>query len=453
MTIRLAQIDLPDFGALGVQPQVPGEVFAARADEALRRAGTDWLAVYADREHFGNIAFLTGFEPRFEEALLLLGKGGKRVLLTGNESESYAALARLPDLTVLLMQGFSLMGQDRSTYPLLGNRLLDAGLKAGDSVGLVGWKYMNADMGETAPGYFVPDFVVEAIAGVIGGRQGLSEQTQVLCHPATGLRTLLDVDQIAAFEWIAAKVSSDMWPVVSGARVGESEFEALSRLPYDGTPINVHTMFASVSAGESMIGLRSPTARRVSKGDGVTTALGYWGALSSRAGLLDDGNDAFLAIAKAYFAGICAWYETAGIGVSGGEIDRVVRAKLAEGGLDSTLNPGHLGGHEEWLHSPIRPGSAETIASGMLMQVDIIPTPIPVGWGLNCEDTVVFADADLRRSLEEKYPEAWARIEKRRAFMADKIGVSLRADILPLSSNPLYLPPFWLKPDHVLTRA
>src|SRR5690606_35650599 len=160
-----------------------------------------------------------------------------------------------------------------------------------------------------------------------------------------------------------------------------------------------------------------------------------------------------LAKAKSYFAGLCSWYETAGIGVSGDELDRTVRAKLAEGGLQPALNPGHLGGHEEWLHSPVRPGSTETLASGMLMQVDVIPTPIPAGQSLNCEDTVVFADAALREGLRQHYPQAWSRIEQRRAFMADKIGVSLREDILPLSSNPLYLPPFWLKADHVLTRS
>jgi len=38
-----------------------------------------------------NIMFLSGFEPRFEEAFLLLGANGRRVLIAGNECESYAA--------------------------------------------------------------------------------------------------------------------------------------------------------------------------------------------------------------------------------------------------------------------------------------------------------------------------------------------------------------------------
>ncbi|KFL25590.1 Xaa-Pro aminopeptidase [Devosia sp. 17-2-E-8] len=453
MTVRLSPVALPDFGPLGVQPEVPSAVFAARADEALRRAGTDWLAVYADREHFGNIAFLSGFEPRFEEALLLLGPDGRRVLLTGNESESYAPLARLPGLEILLMQGFSLMGQDRSRYPRLGERLKDAGIGKGQSIGVVGWKYMTPEVGETEPGYFVPDFVIEALAGVAGGRDLLSEATPYLLHPANGLRTILDIDQIAAFEWIAAKVSSQLWPVVAGARPGETEFEALSRLPYEGDPLNVHTMFASASAGENVIGLRSPTARKLRQGDGVTTALGLWGALSSRAGLLDTENAEFLEVATHYFNGLCTWYETVGLGVPGGTVDAAVKETLAKGKLRSALNPGHLGGHEEWHHTPIRPGSTEQLASGMLLQVDVIPTPLPAGWSLNCEDTVVLADAALRAEIAQRHPQAWARIEARRKFMAEKIGVPLKAEILPLSSTPLYLAPFWLRADHVLTRA
>src|ERR1700712_2023637 len=138
MSIKLAPVVLPDFGPLGEQPQIPAETYSARADAALHAAGTDWLVVYADREHFGNIMHLSGFEPRFEEALLLLGPGGKRVIVTGNESESYTALARLPDIEVLRAQTFSLMGQDRTQNPRLIDQLQTAGIKAGDTVGLVG---------------------------------------------------------------------------------------------------------------------------------------------------------------------------------------------------------------------------------------------------------------------------------------------------------------------------
>ena len=114
-----------------------------------------------------------------------------------------------------------------------------------------------------------------------------------------------------------------------------------------------------------------------------------------------------------------------------------VSAALARGDLSSALNPGHLTGHDEWIHTPIRPGSAERIASGMPFQVDIIPTPLPAGWALNCEDGVVFADDSLSAELKARHPAAFDRIEARRRFVRDRLGVAIRNSILPLSSTPV----------------
>jgi hypothetical protein len=67
-------VKLPDFGRPRVEPAIPAATYAARIRTALARArarGLDALVVYADREHSANIAYLTGFEPRFEEAVLV----------------------------------------------------------------------------------------------------------------------------------------------------------------------------------------------------------------------------------------------------------------------------------------------------------------------------------------------------------------------------------------------
>jgi hypothetical protein len=453
MSTTLRTITLPPSVSLGEQPNVPEEVFASRADAAYARARSDWLVVYADREHFGNIVFLTGFEPRFEEALLLLGPAGKRILITGNESESYAALARLPGLFVLLSQTLSLMAQDRSKSPRLTDRLRDAGLKAGDTVGLVGWKYLEPEEdSEPATAFFVPAVYVRMLEQVVGRQGRLRDATPILMHPANGLRSIIDSHQIAAFEWSATRCSAAVWQIVSGVREGDSEFDAVARMRYTGDPLSVHTMFASAAPGDPVIGLRSPTARRLRRGDGVTTALGFWGALSSRAGLLDTGNDDLLDHAKTYFSGLITWYETADIGVTGGDLHQAVIDQLARGGLAPALNSGHLTGHEEWSHSPVRPGSTERLASGMPFQVDIIPTPLPAGQALNCEDSVTLADHALRRELSAEYPATFSRIEARRSFMRDMLGVDVKQSILPLSSTPLCLPPFWLRPNDLLVR-
>ena len=93
MPVSLRALALPHFGPLGQQPNISAATYDARANDAYRRAGVDWLVVYADREHFGNMMFLSGFEPRFEEAFLLLGANGRRLLITGNE---WKAMPRLP---------------------------------------------------------------------------------------------------------------------------------------------------------------------------------------------------------------------------------------------------------------------------------------------------------------------------------------------------------------------
>ena len=454
MSIILKQVALPDFGTSATQPVIPAATYEARANATYARAGTDWVVVYADREHIGNIAFLSGFEPRFEEAYLLLGPNNRRVVLAGNESESYAVIAGLSGIEVLRAQSLSLMGQDRSAEPRLFDRFKDAGIKAGDSVGLVGWKYLEPEEDEGfAEAFYLPAGHVNILRRLVGNDGSLRDVTSVLMHPETGLRSSIDADQIAAYEWSATRASLAVWNIVSNVRPGDSEFLAASRMNYQGDPLNCHTMFSAAGPDEFIVGLRSPSSRIVSRGEGATTAIGMWGALASRAGLVDESNDAFLEKAKAYFAGLVAWYDAADIGVAGAEVHDAVVETLARGGLRSSLNCGHLTSHDEWMHSPIRPGSTEKLRSGMPFQVDIIPTPMQKGWALNCEDPATLADETLRSELKARHPETWGRIEARRAFMRDQLGVDLKASILPLSSTPLYLPPFWLKADHVLVQG
>jgi hypothetical protein len=445
MAVVLREVVIPDFGSLAAQPEISATTYDARCKAARSAARCDWLVVYADREHFGNILFLSGFEPRFEEAFLLLGPRGERVLITGNESESYAQLACLPGLQVIVAQSLSLMGQDRSRFPRLVDRFRDAGIAPGDDIALVGWKYLEpGEDDDLDDAFFVPAVHVAMLRRLIGKDGTLRDATPVLMHPERGLRTRLDAEQIAAFEWSAARCSRLLWRIIAGLKPGDSEHLAFSRGQYEGDPLSVHPMLASSSRGEAVIGLRSPGSRILQKGDGVAGAIGFWGALTARAGLIDTGDDGFLGLAKSYFEGLLAWYRMAEIGATGGHLEGSVGEALARGGLCSTLNPGHLTAHEEWTHSPVRPASSDTLQSGMVMQVDIIPAPMQAGWALNCEDPVAFADAGLRGELASRFPDTFARIVARRDFMRTELGVELSDSILPLSSTPMCLAPFWL---------
>ena len=223
MTIDLKAISIPDFGLPLERPRIPAGTYGKRCDELFSRAGCDWVAVYADREHQANIAFLTGFEPRFEEALLLLGRGGRRIIVTGNESTAYTPVAGLAGFDTVLSQSMSLMGQDRSQRPSLNSVLRDCGLCSGHKIGIVGWKYLESgeiEGGEV--GYFLPHHFVRVIEKIAGDASAVTDVTSILMHQTKGLRAVVDADEIAMLEWGAARASAAVWRVVSQTEPGES---------------------------------------------------------------------------------------------------------------------------------------------------------------------------------------------------------------------------------------
>ena len=126
MNVELRPVELPDFGVPEARPAIAAAEHNARMDALQAAADDDWVVVYGDREHFANLAFLCGFDPRFEEALLLLGPS-MRTLVVGLEGEAYASLLAAA-LDVVVCPSLSLMGQDRTGGPTLEAVLRDAGI-------------------------------------------------------------------------------------------------------------------------------------------------------------------------------------------------------------------------------------------------------------------------------------------------------------------------------------
>ena len=245
--------------------------------------------MYGDREHYGNLAFLCGFDPRFEEALLVVG-GGKPALLVGNEGLSYASLVTA-DVDIVLCPSLSLMGQDRSGGPLLADALRATGIDRGSSVGFVGWKSLEA--GEWEPDVApiaAPAFIVDTVRHLTGPAGAVLDVTPVVTGPADGLRAVSGADQIAAFEWAAARASRAIARIVLAATPGVTAQGAVAAMGYEGEPLSVHVMFSS--GPEVAVGLRSPTTRVIEQGDAATTAVGFWGGLCCRAGLIERGEAA-----------------------------------------------------------------------------------------------------------------------------------------------------------------
>jgi hypothetical protein len=454
MNVEMRPVELPDFGVPEERPAIGAGEHNARMDALQAAADSDWVVVYGDREHFANIAFLCGFDPRFEEAALLLGPSS-RTLVVGLEGEAYATLLEA-ELDVVVCPSLSLMGQDRSGGPTLAAVLRDAGIAMGANIGVVGWKALD-DAEWTLPiaALAAPAFLVDLLRHMVGP-EAVRDATALLMSPTEGQRARNSAAQIAAFEWAAGRASTAVRAILGAAAPGTSEQEAVAAMRYEGEPLSAHLMFSS--GPEVAVGLRSPTARRLQKGDAATTAVGLWGGLTCRAGLVSDGSrpedDSFLAeLALPYWRAVATWHETLALGVSGGEIHAAVLESLAGTDFQPALNPGHLIHLDEWVNSPIRPGAADRLESGMALQCDIIPTANRPGRAANCEDGVALADARLREEIAREHPSVWARIAARRAFMADQLGLRLAEEVLPLSNTPAWYPPLWLAPDRVVARA
>ena len=450
MKIELRKLSCPDMTIPPAAPGITVEEYDARIAALTQRAACEWVLVYGDREHCANLMYFTGYDPRFEEALLVVGPDQRRHLVVGNEGLAYAGLAgaRIP---YVLCQSMSLLGQPRSDAPRLADVLRELGLARGSRVGMVGWKYLEADeCDEPGRPAYVPAHMVDAARSLTGSDGAVVDVTPVVMHPGSGLRAVMNsAAQIAAFEWSAMRACAAVFRIVYGARPGMTGYEAAGLAKYEGDPLSAHLMF--VSGKDEIVGLCSPSARRIEYGDGVTTAVSLWGSLSCRAGMMLGEPDAafFDRVVAPYYAAVATWWRTIRIGLAGGDLYDVVTSAFGSAPFNSALNPGHLVSYDEWVHSPIRPGSADRIASGMVFQSDIIPSPLQPGQALNCEDTCAIADGALRDELREAYPEVWARIDWRREFMRDQLGLDLAEEVLPLSMAPAYLPPFWLRADLV----
>lgn len=460
MTVKLKDIALPEFGVPDGRPEFPAALYADRIGELearARDAGLDALVVYADREHFANMAYLLDFEPRFEEALLVLVRGRTPTVITGPENVGRAGTSKVA-VEVVMYPPFGLIGQDRSSTRPLADVLREAGLSAG-TIGTAGWKYYSTlETPEPDAWIELPSFIADTLRGIAGPGGKVVNATALLMAPSTGMRAINEVDQIAQFEYASCFTSEAIKRVLFGIRPGMKEQAVVGELMQpSGVPLSCHIMFNT--GPDARFGLNSPRDRVIGRGETATMAYGTWGAVTCRAGWLAEGpedlpehvRDYAEKLAGPYFATAATWYDTIGIGVTGGAVDEAVK-KAAEGHFRPFLNPGHLIHLDEWLSTPVYPGSTETLRSGQAFQCDIIPTAVDDYFTSNIEEGVVLLDDRGRDALRERHPGAWGRIEARRAFMADVIGIRLKPEILPLSNIPAYLPPFLLSPGRVFVR-
>jgi hypothetical protein len=452
---RLIDIQLPDFGVPETRPEIPPAIYQARLGRLRERAGAagfDRLLVYADREHSANLAWLTGFDPRFEESLLVIDPVSTNApaILVGNECKGIAAQAPLR-MRVILFQDFSLPGQPRGNSRTLAEILSGEGVSDGSCVGLIGWKtYSRPEFSD------VLSYVVDEVRALAGASGSVRNATALLIDNSDGLRTANEIEQLAALEFASCQTSSGVRNLIWNLRPGLAEAEAVRLLRWNGTPLSCHLM---LSAGtRATLGMLSPGDRKMERGDRFTVAFGIWGALTCRAGFLVEGPEGLPAgihdyverLVGPYFEAVAEWYEALHVGQTGGTLHEIVRRHIGDPFFGVFLNPGHMIGLDEWVNSPVAAGSTAELRSGSAWQVDIIPGTGTDYFTTNIEDGLALADASLRQAFAAAYPGAWRRIQARRTFMERQLGISLHPDVMPFSNIPAYLPPFLLSPGRAL---
>jgi Xaa-Pro aminopeptidase len=445
-------------------PTFPDAVSHVMADETLHRRlaaivqrmkqhQIAHLIIYADKEHGSNFEYLAGFIPRFEEALLVVNQQGELAYIMGNENLKLVPFARNPG-RCLHAALFSLPNQPMSGEPSLSRLLSQAGIVPDRRTGLVGWKLFSSQQ----PAMFdLPHFICAAAAEAAGGMAHLVNATGLFISPDEGARCINSADEVAFYEAGANRASTAMLTALDSVAPGTSEKRIGALLNRDGQPHSVMTIAAT---GDRFANAQLyPSDKQVATGDKLSLTVGYKGGLTSRAAYVVSQAselpchvaDWLTRLAIPYYHAVVSWLEQLRIGITGGELYGLIEAVLPKAQYGWHLNPGHLVADEEWLSSPVSPGSAIPLKSGMLLQIDIIPSVAGYG-GCSIEDTVGLADAALRAQLAAEFPAVWQRMMQRKTYLSEVLRLKLSDEVILLSNTVGYLRPFLLDQHRALVR-
>ena len=401
----------------------------------MKAQGYDALVIYADLEHGGNFEYLTGFLPRFEEALLVLHRDGRAYMVLGNENLNKAQKARLA-CTPVHMPHFSLPNQPMDTTKTIQEILCETGIKDAQSIGLVGWKNFTNTVDDATCLSDIPTFITQGLASV-ACKATFKNATSIFIGE-DGVRTTNTANEFAHYEYGACIAGTGILKAIDALEVGKKETEIATLLDVDGQMHSVVTIMASGPRFEKAN--MYPSANTIKRQDPISITTGYKGGLQSRAGFaiasedeLPNGQEDYVQrVAIPYFNAVVTWLKTIRIGMKGHELYDEIQRVYPKETYGWSLNPGHLCADEEWLSSPIYPQSQEILKSGMLFQIDIIPS-IQGYAGISCESGILLADEALRHDIETQYPDVWKRIINRRTFMKEELGIVLSEEILPTS--------------------
>jgi len=205
-------------------------------------------------------------------------------------------------------------------------------------LGVAGWKFFGPLETPTPDTWLeTPSFIVDALRDLAGPNGRVVNATRLLMDASGGLRAINEIEQIAQFEFAACHASEAVKRVLLNVRPGMREFRsgkphaadrAAAELPSDacfgqarpprsGEPKRSHQS----SAGKPFC----VASRRVGRAD-------LPGRLDDRGRERVTGRCRRLPrpSRRAILRVRAEWYETVGIGVSGGEIDALVKRHLGD---------------------------------------------------------------------------------------------------------------------------
>lgn len=461
--VYLKQIEYPDFGEASpiIYPEaLEIEKRIANCRTMMKARNLSHLVVYGDREHFSNLMYLAHFDPRFEEALLIIRESPHTpLILVGNECVGHLTVSPLYNAGKLRYeryQPFSLLNQPRNESRSLETILTDEGIAANSKVGCIGWKYFTQpEFADCNTRIDLPSFITDTIR-TLCGYENVVNATDMLVSSQYGLKSTLSPFEIAHFEWVNSMGSDGMRNLLVNFRTGITDYELIKEYEYTGYPLGCH--IGMKSSGNQHIGLSSPVGTKIVKGEPCSTGIAYSGSNLCRAGWVAENENDLPQSAKGYvenfaapyFYACCQWYKHMKIGIKGKVIRKLIDDLLPFNDFGVFLNPGHLIHFEEWMSSPIYEDSEEEIRSGMYMQVDIIPRSKQY-FSSRMEEGIVIADEKLRAELKKDYPETYNRCMARRKFMLETLGIHLPDEVLPLSNIPGIVSPYLLNYSNVLS--
>ncbi len=420
--------------------------------DKMKQKNYDAMIIYADLEHGSNFEYLTGFLPRFEEALLIVFSEGQAELVLGNENLNKASKARI-DAKAIHMPVFSLPNQPMYDCKSIDLCLNTSRIKRAKRIGITGWKLFSSELKNQEDCYDLPYFVIDAIKKVCPHAE-LKNSTGLFIGE-NGVRVTNNEEELAHYEFGAALAGRCMQDAMDNISLGKNEMEIAEHLSALGQKHNVVTI---MSTGERFEKANLyPGRKMIKKGDRISITTGYKGGLQSRCGYAVCGKDELPEKEKTYvetvvipyFQAVKTWIEQIHIGMTGGELYEVIDNVFPKEIYGWNLNPGHLCADEEWLCSPIYKDSKEIIQSGMIFQIDIIPS-VAGYQGASCESGVALADEDLRNKIRKHFPEMWERVCKRKTYMKNELGICVPEEVMPMSSMTAYYRPYLLNKDMAL---